>query len=929
MAASKLADCNDQLPVGEADETYLFHQFMALVTEEDDGSTKRVAIPLDVAYPRLAELAKAEPRGLLTRRLDLLKKDVKSFVDGWKPRPPPDPVDPPIDVYVDDVSRVLAVGEIHADNKTFTIADNEVVTEQLRAGQPVMATMTPEGDDATPTTLRLIPTVSSIDAVPQRVEIEPSDVSFILDKKRVQVPGAGVVEVELGKKGAANLLRHGYATVTTKVDGQTGEVLLETASYEAKARVVGVDESIVAGTMREKRPDLWVHYSDTPDPADSEFLSPSFVVYVPIVQHWDSQGYDRGTLLNTFSLLPREEVTVEVFSWDRTKTGTETTLTVENQRSVEATISRKLTDTVVDTASHSWGWQFGANAGFQVPQINLNLMANFSIDDRNETSQQHTVETINDGTVKAATMLKSSLQTKVTEAREFGLEERTIRKFQNPNAGRILHVDCFEVLHHFEVTTEYDFRHARLCLLLPFADFLKALDTPDTKGRAAGLLALEGLLFDSVPERLRNGFDAARQFLAWDRLCEYSCDSVCECAKPPPPVATTTTTPSDSDTNPWQTDLEKVMKRVLGPISDLRKATGKPLEESLGPWPHGKAWKNCTADERAYKQADWHRFLFRRIVLERQLSGFWSDAVNYVNLGESAPFADRLEAFERMKDRLIPSVADFLSPIFAAASIPLTAMDAFINGLGEFSQWVMADMMKEGAFDDAGLQIAMIRAIEVYDKWNKFEIEKKHPPPSTTSPPPPPPPDTKPSRRSDAEAFSPEALAAASVAIDALVSFLLVNRSVYRVLIFNSLNPTDRMRFLGLLGDVGKYVRTTVLGFVGDSIAVEVDPEKQERFAKWLDDHLATWKSKKARPTPVALPVPGMTAQTRLESCDALEPYLTKSREIELARLRAVVEQQEHEAARLKARLEKGLLEDPDADLPVLKVETSTGNEPN
>ena len=158
----------------------------------------------------------------------------------------------------------------------------------------------------------------------------------------------------------------------------------------------------------------------------------------------------------------------------------------------------------------------------------------------------------------------------------------------------------------------------------------------------------------------------------------------------------------------------------------------------------------------------------------------------------------------------------------------MTMMDALINGLGEFSTWVMGDMVKEGGFDDAGLQMAMIRSIEAYDKWRKFEDGKKPKLAADGEPPAPPPVDTKPPRRSEAEAFTPEALSTASVSIDTLVNFLLLNRAAYRALIFNSLNPVDRARYLGLLGEVGKYVQTTVLGFVGDSIAVEIDPQKQD-----------------------------------------------------------------------------------------------------
>ncbi len=925
MKPSKLTgnpNCNEQLAVGDPDEAYLFHQFMPIVKEED-GVTLQVVIPLEVAYPQLVSWVRARSKAGDVERLARLKWGITPFVEDWKTTAVT-PETPAVDVYLPDTTKVLVTGQFENSGKKYSLVGRDEVAQRLSTGAPVVATF--YSDKHTKgESLRLIPSVASIADAPDRVVIDQADVPYLVAGDPLMVHSAGALKIELSQSDGERLLAHGYCTTRVKVGDQSREILLETSSPRVVPRMADSDNvvkaSALANANRGKLP-VDEGMTDAPDASDAQFLNPSFVVYVPIIQRWKSLGYERGTLLNTFSLAPREEVTVEIFSWDRTKTGTETTTSFESQRTDEATFSRKLTDTVVDTASHSWGWQFGANAGFQVPQINLNVGANFSIDDRNQTSQQHTVESINDGTVKVATMLKSSLQTKVTEAREFGTENRTTRKFQNPNLGRILHFDCFEVLHDFEVSTEYDFTNARLCVLVPFNDFLQALEPSDTKGRAGGLLTLEGILFDSVPDRLRGGFDAARLYMAWDRICQFSCDSACECAKPTDPKMDPAQT---TDANPWEADLSKVFDRIVDAIGKLRAATGHLLESSLGPFPGGKAWKDCNADERAERESDWHRFLFRRLVLERQLSGFWSECVAFFNLAAETAFEDRHDAFELVRDRLIPSVADFLSPVFAAASIPLTMMDTLINGMGEFSAWVMGDMIKEGGFDDAGLQMAMIRGIELDDKWNKVEDDKKPKPPVD---PPPPPADAKPPRRSDAEAYSPEALAAASVSIDALVSFLLVNRSAYRVLIWNALNPVDRLRFLGLLGQVGKYVLTTVIGFVGDNIAVEVDPKTQVEFDKWLQDHLGTWKSPKTSPEPVALPVPGMTMQTRIEPCDALEPYLTQSREIELQRLKAIADQQDAEVARLKARIEKNMLDDPDSAVPRISVETVTTEAP-
>src|SRR5690606_23283067 len=48
---------------------------------------------------------------------------------------------------------------------------------------------------------------------------------------------------------------------------------------------------------------------------------PSYEIglYTSFEQEWELKGYSRGALLNSITLSPREEVTVEVFTFDRLK----------------------------------------------------------------------------------------------------------------------------------------------------------------------------------------------------------------------------------------------------------------------------------------------------------------------------------------------------------------------------------------------------------------------------------------------------------------------------------------------------------------------------------------------------------------------------------------------------------------------------------
>jgi len=94
------------------------------------------------------------------------------------------------------------------------------------------------------------------------------------------------------------------------------------------------------------------------------------------------------------------------------------------------------------------------------------------------------------------------------------------------------------------------------------------------------------------------------------------------------------------------------------------------------------------------------------------------------------------------------------------------------------------------------------------------------------------------------------------------------------------------------------------------------------KLLEWLKAKLAVHQVKPVELDAVRLPVPGMTMQTRIEPCDALEPYLVESRSIELTRQRALAAQQELEVKRREARLDTKDLSDPSPTMPPLKVET-------
>src|ERR1041384_4582352 len=118
MAPSKLAgapNCNEQLPVGDPDEMYLFHQFMPIVKEEA-GATLQLAIPLEIAYPKLVAWVRARSLPGEVERLAALKKGTTPFVPKWKNAAVgPEPATK--DVYISAPSKVLARGQFEHSGK--------------------------------------------------------------------------------------------------------------------------------------------------------------------------------------------------------------------------------------------------------------------------------------------------------------------------------------------------------------------------------------------------------------------------------------------------------------------------------------------------------------------------------------------------------------------------------------------------------------------------------------------------------------------------------------------------------------------------------------------------------------------------------------------------------------------------------------------
>ncbi len=884
--------CDEQLPVDDVVETYAFHQFIDLRIE-DDGNSRQIGVPVDVANPGyIRELRRAgvDSPTLLAE----IRGDVSPLKGAW-PAPSDSDPDLPERVEIEDVAEVITAGEVAVGNKRYSLAGLADVAEDLKAGRSVQGRFV--DNNGRPAELELVPLVNSKCDLPQRIRFSAGDLAALTPARGVVVPGLGALKLDLSEDERAAALRDGYVTARARLpDSATDhEILVEVAQPMVRRSAMtaaDADGRIEAGMAlaRDRR-----GAEET-----KQVLNRRVLLYVPIEQEWRLKGYARGMLVNTFSLAPQEQLTLEVFSWDRRKTASETTSSQEQESSSESVATQKVTRDALREAKDTNGWTFGANLSVSVPQVGMSAGTNFSLSSQSELTRRTTVQSINEATEKAASRIKSSVQTKVSEAAEFGREDRSTRRIVNPNTGRILHFDAFEVLAGFDVTTRYRFDRAVLCVLYPCVDFLASLTDPETKVRSTALLALEGIIYDLVPQRVRGGFDAARTFLAWDRICQYACDAACTCETPKPEG---TTAPAASG-NAYEADVIAALAALRAVIARLNGASGVPLSQRVGIPAVTPGYLDADPQTQADLRRDWQAYLFRQVVMERVASPFWNICNDFARQS-----ADSLDWAGQIVRGASPQVSNFMNGAIAYGSLGVQVAAFLAEQVVKFRA-NLPFMVPYAGFDSMGLEPAFQRLSSAYEKWQETEDARREPAPPAAGGEAPKAEGPAPRpRRSDQAAYSAEALAKAAVDVDALAAYLTLNRALFRSAIWNALNPTDRMRFLGIFGSNISFATPRVLDFIGDEIAVEMNPAEfpgglECLFAIRKNDNLAATAE-------MTLPVPGVTLQARLDGCDLLEPYLRDSRAADLRRQGALADQVEYEVKRYAARIDSKLLDDP------------------
>lgn len=191
---------------------------------------------------------------------------------------------------------------------------------------------------------------------------------------------------------------------------------------------------------------------------------PQIAVLLPLDQKWKLKSYERGRLVSSISLTPQEEVTIDVFSWDRRKTSREDTTSFDTEINAESQSLDRDTRDVFGELSKSGNVGWGLNGSYS--GYGLSIGGNINNSTTLNNIGRTTLQTFHEETQKASAKVHSSRQLKITEATEEGRETRVTRKLRNSNLCHPVTYHYFELAARYDVTTGYVKDQATFVLLV-------------------------------------------------------------------------------------------------------------------------------------------------------------------------------------------------------------------------------------------------------------------------------------------------------------------------------------------------------------------------------------------------------------------------------------------------------------------------------
>ena len=609
--------------------------------------------------------------------------------------------------------------------------------------------------------------------------------------------------------------------------------------------------------------------------------------------------------MNSFTLSPQEEQTIEVFKWDRLSTTLDSTTTFESDETNESSSTRRDTTDVARDVSKQTGFETNSNGkvGFKVGVVNADLSAGFSAKAGLNDAEKETRGAITEATTRSTSNVRASRTLKVVESREQGQETRTTRKLRNPNNCHTLTVAFSEILANYEVDTFVRAAEARLVVLVDSAT-LTAIDHFDRSNVRAHETPLRLALLD---KSLADGFDAARYLDSRARACDVLCTG-CTCDEG---------SSGNQDNTQFATlrtataGLATVLNtinsyNVLFPISILGVPTpaGQPAIDDVRRYAFKKALQNYAPALLSGLSA------LSLSTTAASNSAAQIESVNQLLNSIGLEVYPRLLADGSTSDSIRNEIYFYLftfvihEPISAA--ITLGVIWARLNGLS--------------SFDDFGLIAAINAFRSAHAAWQAWVKEQEDKDDKLAA-----------LRRIEKqerdlrvlEAFPLRETADAGERLDALLAHLndSRNRDHYRFAVWNERSGVSDPTLLSLA--LAGLIEPTPVGMVGDQLAVPVKLLAGSRLQKFFADTIADLLDPLHDQQDQILQTPALYAEAITGACSACEDEIEENNELDRDHKRIENDIRALEARRLTARLDAKtpLLDRDGIAPPAIKVE--------
>jgi hypothetical protein len=683
------------------------------------------------------------------------------------------------------------------------------------------------------------------------------------------------------------------------------------------------------GTTTHKNPSM----TDLVQPRLPSGSGLPVAVFVPWRQTWTLTGFSRGNLLHSIALAPQEQVTLQVFSWERRFRSLEQSSETEVEQSTETTQTSRDTEDVFRQmlAKHDFAWQLSGsldasyNNGVASIQVGVNgqVSDTQSIEQTARTSSQR----VRESTIKASGRVRSRRVTRITQTIESGREDRVTRVIRNPNMCHTLTMDFFESLAHYDITLQFLPDGLRLVVLLPnpvqIGDFSSELVRRN-----------ETTLRDALLEpALVDGFAACRTVAAYEEAKGLLLTQQAEAAKSKEVTTQRDQTPPANITDPaapQQAEVVRIVKAMIGAIQQIHG------QGSIDAAMNGIRDHKAVTEEVRRRGQYWLFINFAAAKFPAVVTTL--DQLS-TSSGNDMEAAQKLLAVLPKPDA--PTNLGNLNQMSdaekEASGIASKIKSGYMKNSWDWAWWT-GRMREEGLYtsNDAGLGGLADQLGRAYQDWEakkaqgaamkdqavaKTEAEGKQQQASTED--------------KLAMAFPLDELARAQERQKVLRDHLNEHREFYNYALFQALPPSEQvLRIIEVSNgrlQVGVFEPRAV-AMNGARLAVPLTPlagsNALQSFVSSLKMKLSTAFQNTDGSTPtdkVVLPTPGMNVSTRLGSCSGCEEYVESARKVELKRLEALAAQEQWEAQRRQKRIEEQKNYDDFHDLPPeLKLQVNT-----